>query len=263
MKKILITIIAIVYPLIILELVLFGIKIKKYNTINEETTINEVVEDVAFFPLLEEPKIEIKPFNILETSISICTNKYATRIANSVIKESDNTGIPAYVIYSIIGAESDRTSISKIETESGNFNPDAQSSIGCVGLTQLSQSALTDYNNRHNTHLTLDEVMNIEKNIEIGLWHYNRYSHKVGDEDWTSLYIIYNVGFREFSKENGNRIYNDYSGFYEYHTNSWYYLNGKYPPRRGGCKFSELAEYKPVKRFNTYLSMYKETFRGC
>ena len=233
---------------------------------NYSKTLNDVLTADYFEPEPEEPainSIELQRLTILNQSIALCKNKYAERIANAVIAEYERQGCPVPVIYALIGTESDETHTNNITTEhSGYFNPHAKSSKSCRGLTQISRGALDDFNtfNKFGHTYTWDEMFEIEKNIEVGVWHFMRYTSKVDSDDYIALYIIYNVGFGGYSKKNNVWIYNEYTEKWEEHANSYYYRNNKYPPVNSHQTFDTLTGFAPTNRFSTYLNMYMKLF---
>ncbi len=253
----LIIFIAITWTLLIGIMCYFVFSITKIE--NSSSHVEEILEE-TIRPLEEyvkEPKL-----STLEQSIALCKNEYAEKIAHSVIKESERQGVPAYVIYALIGTESDKTKTDLISLEkSGYFTPKANSSVGCRGLTQISKEALDDFNtfNKFGHNYSWDDMFDIEKNIEVGVWHFMRYVPKVG-KDWIDLYIIYNTGYGAYSRNNSYWIYNDITESWENHNNSWYFRNNKYPPTTTNLHFSKLKGFAPTKRFTVYLEMYTELF---
>ena len=123
-----------------------------------------------------------------------------------------------------------------------------------------AQNALDDFNafNKFEHNYSWDEMFEIDKNIEVGVWHFTRYIPYVG-EDWVNLYIVYNTGYGNYSKDAPYWIYNDNSQRWEVHDAAWYYRNSKYPPKENSF-LSDLVGFAPTKRFSTYLNMYIELF---
>ena len=70
-------------------------------------------------------------------------------------------GVPVEVVLGIIATES-------------NGNPKAKGVTGDFGLMQITQPALTDYNNTWNTRYTLLDMLNPQINIKVGTWFYAR-----------------------------------------------------------------------------------------
>jgi hypothetical protein len=211
----------------------------------------------------EEPQDIVEPkLSVLEQSILLCKNEYSTRIAHAVIKEHERQGVPIPIIYALIGTESDKTRTNQVTLEcSGYFTPYAESSASCRGLTQVSYETFCDFNtfNKFGHQYTWDDMYDIDKNIEVGVWHYTRYIRFVG-EDWINLYIIYNAGYGNYSRSNNYWIYNEYTEKWENHNASWYYRNHKYPPTKSDTSFEELTNFSPTRRFEIYLNMYTELF---
>ena len=254
---------ALIAFIVVVWALLFGIIFSfiheiKYNNVPQE------IEQIQIENFIPQENIIIEPeqkLSILEQSIAICKNEYAEKIAHAVLRESERQGIPIPVIYALIGTESDRTRTASITIEdSGYFNPKAKSSAQCRGLMQISQNALDDFNafNKFEHNYSWDEMFEIDKNIEVGVWHFTRYIPSVG-EDWVNLYIVYNTGYGNYSKDAPYWIYNDDSQRWEVHDAAWYYRNNKYPPKENSF-LSDLVGFAPTKRFSTYLNMYIELF---
>lgn len=220
----------------------------------------EAVKEIPFIPDDEEEKVEISP--ILRQSIAVCKNEYATRIAHAVLREYERYGTPIPVIYSLIGTESDKTKTSEISIiNCGNFKPRAESHKNCRGLTQVHYDTLCDFNtfSKRGYTYTWDDMFDIDKNIEVGVWHYMRYVKYVG-YDWVNLYIIYNAGYGNYTRENKYWIYNPMTLKWETHRSDWYYRNHKYPPKDINLSFDDLTGFAPTRRFELYLKMYTELF---
>lgn len=219
----------------------------------------KVEQKIPFIPNEEE---EIIIPSLLEQSIAVCKNEYATRIAHAVLREHERYGTPIPVIYALIGTESDKTKISEISIiNCGNFNPRAESHKNCRGLTQVHYDTLCDFNtfSKRGYTYTWDDMFDIDKNIEVGVWHYMRYVKYVG-YDWVNLYIVYNAGYGNYTRENNYWIYNSRTLKWETHRSDWYYRNHKYPPKDVNLSFDDLTGFAPTRRFELYLKMYTELF---
>ena len=190
--------------------------------------------------------------NILEQSIMFCKNEYSHEIANAVLAASEKYNIPVYVIYAIIATESG----GRIERDHILVSRTAVSSASCVGLMQLSKYAVEDYNHTFGTSYTMNDVYKIHTNIEIGTWHFNRYRNKTNNI--YALYIIYNVGYTEFSKKNTHWFYDDDGKWHSGVSNSYFYMNGVYPPKNDNSGFGgahSLKRYNPYHRFAETLDI--------
>lgn len=254
----LLLIIAIIWVALMSILLGLFAEVKHQERIAEQKV--EVVKEIPFIPNDEEEKVEISP--ILRQSIAVCKNEYATRIAHAVLREHNRYGTPIPVIYSLIGTESDKTKTSEISIiNCGNFNPKAESSKNCRGATQVHYDTLCDFNtfSKRGYTYTWDDMFDIDKNIEVGVWHYMRYVKYVG-YDWVNLYIIYNAGYGNYTRENKYWIYNPMTLKWETHRSDWYYRNHKYPPRDVNLSFDDLTGFTPTRRFELYLEMYTEFF---
>ena len=63
---------------------------------------------------------------------------------------------------------------SAIEDVESGGNPLAESLKGAVGLMQIRQPALDDYNNAHNEGLTMDDMEDVSSNRKVGRWYISK-----------------------------------------------------------------------------------------
>ena len=251
--KPLIIFIVVIWTLVLSLIILLVVRIK-----HQEVKLSHIEQEIEV--LVEEP--EEKTSSILEQSIAVCKNEYAVKIAHAVIREYERQGAPIPIIYALIGTESDKTKTSEISIiNCGNFKPWAESGKNCRGLTQVHYDTLCDFNtfNKYGHKYTWDDMFDIDKNIEVGVWHYMRYTKYVG-YDWINLYIIYNAGYGNYTRENKYWIYNPDTFKWETHRSDWYYRNHKYPPEDVNLSFIDLTTFSPTRRFEIYLDMYTELF---
>jgi len=111
-------------------------------------------------------------------------------IANKTKELSDKYDIPVSVIYALI------------ETESDGINGRV-SKANCVGLTQVSEHALKQYNCVHDTEYTLLECKdNISINLEVGVWYYDWCIQQVKETKhvWQNAYLMFNVGYGNYKR---------------------------------------------------------------
>ena len=132
-----------------------------------------------------------------------------------------------------------------------DFNAKAyRKSAQAYGLTQLTPLCLKEYNELNNTNYTLDDLFDVDVNLEIGFWYFNRilthYSDSYGyittstpEKALRDAYLAYNVGVTTFSII-GRRGRNDLR-------------NGIYPCDMYGSKKGDV--YEPMNRYSR-LAMY-------
>lgn len=125
-----------------------------------------------------------------------------------------------------------------------DFRTDAFNDSGkAYGLCQITKPCLDEYNWKHSTNYSLQDIFNPDLNLEIGFWYYNRLIYHYGEKfgitmtnEWTLLrdaYIAYNVGITKFSdigKWGRNEL-----------------RNGRYPCAMYGSKKGD--KYQPYFRF--------------
>jgi hypothetical protein len=98
--------------------------------------------------------------------------------------------------------------IAHIESD---FRANAISDAGAVGLCQIMKCCLNEYNDNHKVKYTIQDMLDPEKNLEVGFWYYarilNHYDNFYGYITRTSLqtelrdaYIAYNYGVTRFSQ---------------------------------------------------------------
>ena len=98
--------------------------------------------------------------------------------------------------------------IAHIESD---FRANAVSGAGAVGLCQIMNGCLNEYNDNHAVKYTMQDMLDPEKNLEVGFWYYarilNHYDKYYGYITRTDLqtelrdaYIAYNYGVTRFSQ---------------------------------------------------------------
>ena len=223
--------------------------------------IHTAKQEIIVKVIEEQPKKSIiQP--IIKTSIEKAKDKYTSEISESVMRASKKYKIPEYVIFAIISTESCRYGIDELNEENISIvNPRARSSYDCIGLMQISGYALNDYNNFYGTKYKEEDLYDIEKNIDIGTWHYIRY--KKEGLSYEDLYIIYNVGYSEYHKNNVYSFYDMNGIWINNKPNSFFYKNDFLPPKtnnRGLCGKNKLDSYNSRKRFQKCLKICMELF---
>ena len=138
-----------------------------------------------------------------------------------------------------------------VHTES-DFKINAYNKYGnAVGLCQITEPCIREYNNMHGTEYTLEQMYDIDLNLEVGFWYFNRllnHYSKYSEYGITTdtrrqalrdCYIAYNIGitkFKEIGKHGRNQL-----------------RTGYYPVNMYGAKKGDV--YKPIYRYcNIYNS---------
>lgn len=100
----------------------------------------------------------------------------------------------------------DKLVLAIIEQESGG-NPLATGSTNDVGLMQITQPALTDYNSFFGTDTTLTELlMNPDQNIEVGTWYISWLLEQFNSNEFLAV-SAYNQGIGNVKKDSFNSDY--------------------------------------------------------
>lgn len=225
-----------------------------------ETTTPVVVEYIPETGMPDELEI---PKDLLKMSIDFCKNRFSDEIGNAVYEASVKHNIPPYVIFAIIATESGRHRTDSInELNIMNVNPRARSSVDCRGLMQCSKYALADYNRINKTEYTMDDLFNIGINIEVCTWYYSQFTTVCSS--WTEMYVVYNVGYGNYKKENPYWFYGWDGHLYNGYKNSFFYMNDVYPP---DCSYKRLSgdenllrNYNAKKRFEKCLNLCYQYF---
>lgn len=225
-----------------------------------ETTTPVVVEYIPETGMPDELEI---PKDLLKMSIDFCKNRFSDEIGNAVYEASVKHNIPPYVIFAIIATESGRHRTDSInELNIMNVNPRARSSVDCRGLMQCSKYALADYNRINKTEYTMDDLFNIGINIEVCTWYYSQFTTVCNS--WTEMYVVYNVGYGNYKKENPYWFYGWDGHLYNGYKNSFFYMNDVYPP---DCSYKRLSgdenllrNYNAKKRFEKCLNLCYQYF---
>lgn len=84
------------------------------------------------------------------------------------------------------------TLILAVIKQESNGNPKAQGPTGDFGLMQITQPALTDYNNANHTSLFINDLLTPEINIKVGSWYLSNLFRNTGN--WKMAVRAYNVG---------------------------------------------------------------------
>lgn len=171
------------------------------------------------------PIKEKTPEKIIKSSVSIAKEIVTKQIAEANVFYSEKYNIPLYIIYALEETESD-------------FKENADSKSGPSngrGIVQVSDIARKEYNNWHKEKYSANDMYNIEKNLEVGLWYFDRVRTHYLDNSYnfTDVYLAYNVGPSYF-KEHKEELYN---GIYK------------------GCKYNALD------RWAKYLTKYYLYFK--
>lgn len=155
----------------------------------------------------------------------------ALELTKKIRKAALNNNLKLEEAFCIVHVESD-------------FRSDAFNRGGkAYGLCQVTSPCLDEYNWKHNTNYTLQDMFNVDKNLEVGFWYYNRLIYHYGSafgltttNEWSLLrdaYIAYNVGITKFSNI-GRWGRNELR-------------NGRYPCNMYGSKTGDI--YQPYFRF--------------
>lgn len=111
-------------------------------------------------------------------------------IALHVHRLSKKYEIPAEVVCALI------------QTESDGINGRV-SSANCVGLTQVSEGAVVQYNMVNGTSWELMDCKDdVGLNLEVGLWYFNWCVQQVKNTKykWQNAYLMFNVGYGYYKK---------------------------------------------------------------
>lgn len=86
-----------------------------------------------------------------------------------------------------------------------DFEPSAKvKRTKAYGLCQITPVCLKDFNNKTGNKYTMSEMLDIEKNLEVGMWYMNRlltvYGKNFGIYNFKDAYLAYNVGPKEFHR---------------------------------------------------------------
>lgn len=162
---------------------------KKYNQKTEDN-IKRKNKQIAEYSsrVLEAVTVWSKDFTLEE----------AVRLTKKIEKAALNNHLKIEEAFCIVHIESD-------------FRPNAFNGEA-YGLCQITRPCLEEYNkyNNHSTKYSLEEDMfDVDKNLEVGFWYYNRLIHHYGSASGLTTtnemsllrdaYIAYNFGITAFS----------------------------------------------------------------
>lgn len=199
------------------------IDVSKYDDLEEKNKEKCILKILQKRKNLGDKNFNKKDAEILYEKISFYSKKHNINLKDGFI---------------IVNVESD-------------FNHRAFNRKGkAVGLTQITTPCLSEYNNLNRTKYELNQMFDIDLNLEVGFWYYNRlmkhyskysiYGINRFDKEnaLKDCYIAYNIGITEF-KNVGNYGRNQLR-------------NGFYPKDMYGSKKGDV--YLPILR---YLSVLK------
>lgn len=139
-----------------------------------------------------------------------------------------------------------------VHTES-DFKINAYNKYGnAVGLCQITQPCVREYNNMHGTEYTLEQMYDVDLNLEVGFWYFNRllnHYSKYSEYGITTdtrrqalrdCYIAYNIGITKF-KEVGRYGRNQLR-------------IGYYPANMYGAKKGDI--YQPIYRYHNIYNIW-------
>jgi hypothetical protein len=167
---------------------------------------------------IQEKEEKMSAQDLLKYKISSSiSSQYSEEISKAVYYQNQKTGIPIYIIMSLIDTESEFVSSADSFIDASNGR----------GLTQISEIALYEYNRYHKNKYTSQDLYSIDINLEIGCWMLLQvkkvYPKIVGIEQlsWNDAYIAYNVGWSNYT--NYKKDY--YNGYDVVHHKSYRALN--------------------------------------
>ena len=139
-----------------------------------------------------------------------------------------------------------------VHTES-DFKINAYNKYGnAVGLCQITEPCVREYNNMHGTEYTLEQMYDVDLNLEVGFWyfnrllnHYSKYSEygittNTRRQALRDCYIAYNIGITKF-KEVGRYGRNQLR-------------IGYYPANMYGAKKGDI--YQPIYRYRNIYNIW-------
>lgn len=170
------------------------------------------------------------------------TKKEARDLATTIFEKADKYNLNYEIAFALIHIESDFT------VQANNKRSKAK------GLCQITKPCLTEYNRHHTKQYKLEDMLEAEKNLEVGFWYFSRIINHyasfpqfgITTSNEASLfrdaYIAYNIGVAEFKKI--GKI-------------------GRNQLRSGVCpsKFSYAPKgtrYEPYYRYNEKLQIWQD-----
>lgn len=84
--------------------------------------------------------------------------------------------------------------------QESNGDSTVKGSTGDVGLMQITQPALTDFNVANNTKYTLTDLLKPDTNVQVGTWYFSRMKRLTGS-DQAGLQA-YNAGYGNWKRNN-------------------------------------------------------------
>ncbi|MCF0124391.1 MAG: lytic transglycosylase domain-containing protein [Clostridia bacterium] len=136
-------------------------------------------------------------------------------IAAVIAYNDKNCNIPIQDIMAFIFTESGKDDFNGM-IFSGKVNHMARSKKNCLGLMQLSQEAVDEFNWKTGNNYAHLDMLDIAKNIEVGCWYaFERYEGLYDSAE--DAYILYNAGPGNVRK-NGYDYYRNYASTKRFNT---------------------------------------------
>ena len=216
--------------------------------IKTQLTKNRIQQEVIIEqPIIVQHKMSDreKAEKILESVVhwkgykKVFTLEEAQSLVYKIDFYAEKHGLSSELAFSIVDIESD-------------FRYNATSHKNAVGLCQVTDVCLQEYNWNHGTEYSLLDMYNIDKNLEVGFWYFSRlinhYGSGFGITTWDEkscardTYIAYNYGitaFKQIGREGRNELR---SGFFP--------QNGK----------NAGSHYAPIDRYNKKVEKWFITY---
>ena len=183
---------------ILLSVVTLVCLITQYK-INSKTIQNVPTTVVVETPIeeIEDPGITYETARYQSTKLmrhisrSRCTYDEAIFIYDEIVRVCSKYEVPVNLAFGIGAQES-------------QFVYNARNKrTKATGLFQICPGCLEDYNSWNGTSYTLEDMYDIEKNIEVGIWNFKQQAYYLRREatvKYSDLIIAYNTGVGNFKK---------------------------------------------------------------
>lgn len=168
---------------------------KKNNCVDVAESYEDLPVASELISLAKETQHEEE---LLQKSIDYCKYRYADVLAETIMREAKENGLPVYVCYALFTTESEL-----------KLSPKNKKGLPYYGIGQVGQEVLDDYNLKHGTKHKIADLETIEVGVKVALWFFKwcydytyNFLAEQGRDDWCweDCYAAYNCGPGNFKK---------------------------------------------------------------
>jgi hypothetical protein len=163
---------------------------------NELKNVNQTV-------VIQEVPVKRLDANVEYDSSIIVTTAYSKNIIgslNSGLSELDQELITEHVTRFSLSSKIPKSTLYTLIYTESRGDPRAFSSAQAVGLTQVTQPALDEYNKAHDSNYQLSDLYDVVVNLNVGFWFFDKMQKDLEIEKYEYVYMVYFGGTGNWQK---------------------------------------------------------------